>query len=327
MNAQQPSRRPARDRLAWDDLNTVLAVARGGSLSAAARALGVNHSTVSRRLAALEVAAGHTLFRRLARGYQPTAAGERLVDAAERMESEFRGLEQVLGGRDIRVSGSVRVTAPDDMANFLLVEPLARFRGRYPEVEIELAVDNRMLNLSRREADIAIRATSSPPPYLTGRRVCDVVCAVYAAPALAEAAGPAPGAAPPAEGPWIAWEDDGQANGIKAWLARHCAPGAIVYRSNSLANQFAAARAGLGFAALPCFLCDPCADLVRVGPPPEAMSTGLWILSHPDLRRAARVTALTDFLYTEIRRRAPQLGGRGTEQETDMTGAAHGGAP
>lgn len=308
MDAQLISARPLRTRLAWDDLNTVLAVSRGGSLSAAARALGVNHSTVSRRLASLEAAAGHTLFRRLPRGYVPTAAGERLIESAERMESEFRGLTQVLSGEDIRVSGSVRLTAPDDMANFLLVEPLARFGARHPEVRIELAIDNRMLNLSRREADVAVRATSNPPANLIGRRPSDIVCAVYGAGGLIDAGGnPARG---PGEGPWIAWEDDGQSNAIKSWVTGHCDPARVVYRSNSLANQFAAARAGVGFAVLPCFLCDPCPDLRRAGPPLEATRTGIWILTHPDMQGAARVTALTDFLFTEIKRRERLLGGQ-----------------
>ncbi len=308
MDAQLTTARAGRARLAWDDLNTMLAVARGGSLSAAARALGVNHSTVSRRLAALEAAAGHTLFRRLPRGYVPTAAGERLIETAERMESEFRGLTRVLSGEDIRVSGAVRLTAPDDMANFLLVEPLARFGARHPEVRIELAIDNRMLNLGRREADVAVRATNSPPANLVGRRPSDIVCAVYAARALLEAGGKS--ARRPSEGPWIAWEDDGQSNAIKSWLVRHCDPARIAYRSSSLANQFAAARAGIGFAVLPCFLCDPCPNLRRAGPPLEPTRTGIWILTHPDLQGAARVAALTDFLFTEIKRQERLLGGQ-----------------
>ena len=155
--AQKTPRRQIHDAFAWDDLNTVLAVARGGSLSAAARALGVNHSTVSRRLAALEKATGHTLFRGLPRGHSPTAAGEELIRAATRMEAEVLRLGQLLGSPRVELKGSVRLTAPDDVASLLLVHPLARFRALYPSIALEVIAENRLLNLSRREADIALR--------------------------------------------------------------------------------------------------------------------------------------------------------------------------
>jgi DNA-binding transcriptional LysR family regulator len=301
MNAQKSHRRVYRGAFPWDDLNTVLAVARAGSLSAAARVLGVNHSTVSRRIAALEKATGHTLFRRLARGYVPTAAGEELVAAAERMEAEVQRLARLLSGQDISLGGTVRLTAPDDMANHLLPDSLARFNETAPGVAIEMLIDNRLLNLTRREADIALRATRSPPERLVGRRIAELDAAVYARRDRIPRLG---GAASEPEAlrahPWVAWEEDNETNVLKSWVMRYSAPERVVYRSNSVANQFAAVRAGLGLGALPCYLGDGAPELARVLPPEEAMATGLWILTRPDLKRAARIAALTEFLAADL---------------------------
>lgn len=290
--------------LTSSDLGTVLAVARGGSLSAAARTLGVNHSTVSRRLAALEAASGQTLFRRRSGGYVATPAGETLIEAAERMEAELQGLERLLSGRDIRLHGSLRLTAPDDIANHLLLPLLADFRRAFPGIVLELAIDNRTLNLGRREADVALRATNAPQASLVGRRVAGLAATVYAA------RGRRAAVARPEDLPWVAWEDDGQSNTLKAWVETEAPPGRVVYRANSVANQFAALQAGLGQGVLPCYLGDPAPDLVRVLPPQPALEAGLWILTHPDLRQAARVAALTEFLFTGLKRREGLLSGR-----------------
>ncbi len=290
--------------LTSNDLGTVLAVARGGSLSAAARALGVNHSTVSRRLAALEAACGQTLFRRLSRGYVATPAGETLIEAAARLETELQGLERLLGGRDIRLRGTLRLTAPDDFANHLLAPLLADFQRAFPGIVLELVVDNRTLNLSRREADVALRATNMPQASLVGRRVAGLAATVYAARALLDETDD------PETLPWVAWEDDGQSNNLKSWIEANAPPDRIAYRANSVANQFAALRAGLGRGVLPCYLGDPAGELVRVLPPQPELEAGLWILTHPDLRQAARVAALTEFLFTELKRHAPLFSGR-----------------
>ena len=310
MYAQKSLRRAQRAAFAWDDLNTVLAVARGGSLSAAARSLGVNHSTVSRRITALEKATGHTLFRRLPRGYAPTAAGEELVAAAERMEAEVEGLQRLLSGRDISPSGSIRLTAPDDMANHLLPGSLARFNARFPGIAIEMAIGNRLLNLTRREADVALRATRHPPENLIGRRIATLAAAVYASrDYLARTGGAAPAPGQLAGHNWVAWEEDDEANVLKTWVTQQSAPERVAYRSNSVANQFAAVRAGLGLGALPCYLGDAAPELVRVLPPQEAIATELWLLTHGDLRRAARIAALMDFLAGDLKRQQAQLMG------------------
>ncbi len=312
MDAQRSQRRDALSHFSWDDLNTVLAVVRAGSLSAAARTLGVNHSTVSRRLSALEKATGHTLFRRLARGYVATAAGEQLVAAAERMESEVEGLRRLLSGRDISLSGTVRLTAPDDSANHLLAGALARFAARFPGIKIEMAIDNRLFNLSRREADVAVRATRSPPPGLVGRRVATLAATVYASRDYLARVGERNLTRDRfAAQSWIAWEEDQDVNVLNALAAQCCPPAAVVYRSNSVANQYAAARAGLGLAALPCFLGDPDPQLVRLLPPQEEASTDLWLLTHSELASAARIAALMESLAADLAKQQALLAGEG----------------
>ncbi|HEY9549485.1 MAG TPA: LysR family transcriptional regulator, partial [Kiloniellaceae bacterium] len=183
------------------DLRTLLAIAREGSLAGAARRLRVNHSTVFRRLGAIEARLGARLFERQNGSYLTTAAGEDLLRTAERVEAEVEALERRLSGQDLRLTGSLRLTAPDDIAEVLVLPLLAAFRQRYPEITVELVVDNRMLNLTRREADIAVRPTRRPPETLAGRRIASLASAVYGAAGTA------------AEDPhhpqqrWVAWEE------------------------------------------------------------------------------------------------------------------------
>jgi DNA-binding transcriptional LysR family regulator len=293
----------------WDDLRYVLAVARGGNLSAAARRLGINPSTVFRRLAALEHRLGTRLFDRQGGRHEATVAGSDLLAAAERIEAEMEGLERRLAGQDLRLTGTVRVTAPDDMVEHLLIEPLAAFHRTYPEIVLEMAIDNRMLSLTKREADVALRATSAPPETLVGRRVATVRSGIYGRRDLfAQAGGPSP--EPDLGGrPWVGWEDGGQPTSLGRWISRHVPAEKLVYRSNSMLNIFAACRAGIGLALLPCFLGDRAAELQRVGPLPEALSGDLWLLTHPDIRRTARIRAVTDFLYQALSAERARLDG------------------
>jgi DNA-binding transcriptional LysR family regulator len=153
----------------------VLAVARAGSLTQAAKPHGIDHSTVSRRLKALEERIGLRLFERLPGGAcQPTAAGERMAVAAERMEDETVALERDIAGRDHRLSGRLRATSSETLAYRLLTGQLAAFREAHPGVMVELAIDNRVLSLSRREADIALRPVRPREGNLWGRKLADI---------------------------------------------------------------------------------------------------------------------------------------------------------
>ncbi len=269
MDAQDPD---------WDDLRVFLAVARAGSLSGAARALGVNHSTVFRRVGTLEERLGVRLFERLPGGYVLTAAGEEMQAAALRIEDEVAGLGRRLAGRDLRLRGTVRVTTLDMLALGLLPRHLAAFRAAYPGIELEIVLSNAALSLTRREADVALRVAEAPPEHLVGRRVGRLAFAVYGA---AGAAAPGPGA-DLAAADWIGLDPD------QAPLARRFArflPGVRpVCRANSIAAVIAAARAGIGLAPLPCGLADRDPALRRVAPLPESFTLDLWLLTHEDLR-------------------------------------------
>src|ERR671922_1825763 len=177
----------------WNEPRLVLAVYRTGGLTAAADALGIDHSTAFRRLNSLEKKLGVRLFERLPGGsYQATPAGERMAAAAERMEDEALSLERDITGRDHRLSGRLRVTSSETLAYSRLTRHLAAFRQAHPGIVIELVIDNRVLNLSRREADIALRPARPRENDLWGRKLADVAWTLYAAPAVLKAIGGPP---------------------------------------------------------------------------------------------------------------------------------------
>ena len=174
----------------WNEPRLVLAVQRAGSLKAAASALGIDHSTAFRRLNSLEKELGVRLFERLPGGsYQATPAGERMAAAGERMEDETLALDRHIAGRDHRLSGRLRVTSSETLAYSMLTRHLAAFRQEHPGIVVELVIDNRVLSLSRREADIALRPVRPRESDLWGRKLADVTWTLYAIPALLEAIG------------------------------------------------------------------------------------------------------------------------------------------
>ncbi len=285
----------------WDDLRVFLAVARAGSLSGAARSLGVNHSTVFRRIAGLEETLGVRLFERLPNGYALTPAGEETLGIVECIEDDVATLNRTVTGQDLRLSGSVRITAVDMLAFWLLPDHLARFREAYPHIEISLAVGNEALDLSRRETDIALRISDAPPETLVGRRVGRLDFAVYGAPDYC--------ASHPdtelAQHTWIGL-DGGHAPLTRQF--ENFLPGVRpAIRSNSVACTVRLAKAGLGLAALPCAIAEQKPDLVRVAELPESFGLDLWLLTHEDLRHTARIRAVLDFMSPSL---AESLKGR-----------------
>lgn len=302
----------------WNDLRLILAIARSGGLTGAAAALGINHSTAFRRLETLEQDSGARLFERLPGGvYVPTAAGERMAAAAERIETEAASLDREIAGRDQRLTGRLRVTASETLSYRLLTAQIGRFRLAHPGILVELAIDNRVLSLSRREADIALRVMRPKEGDLFGRKLADIGWTIYAARDLAKTL-------PPLEGgiarldryPVIGWESG--VTGINAadWLTARASESAFVYRTNSVVNQLVAARAGIGFAVLPCYLGDPEPDLVRIAPAPiPALARELWIVTHADLRRTARVRAFFDVVGEGLVAERPLLTGEAATQK------------
>jgi DNA-binding transcriptional LysR family regulator len=283
----------------WNELRLVLSVHRARSLTAAARSLAIDHSTAFRRLNALEKRLGVRLFERLPGGsYEPTPAGERMAAAAERLEDEALALDRDIAGRDHRLSGRLRVTSSETLAYSRLTRHLAGFRRAHPGIVVELAITNRVLSLSRREADIALRPVRPRESDLWGRKLAEIAWTLYAAPAVLRAiGGPLSRADDIARHPMIGWEED--AAGIMAadWLRRAAPGSATVYRTSSLVNQLVAAKAGIGIALLPCYLGDDQPGVVRaLGGPIPKLAGELWMVTHADLKATARVRAFFDIV-------------------------------
>ena len=296
----------------WNEIRLVLAIQRGGGLTAASTTLGIDHSTAFRRLKALEAQLGVRLFERLPGGvYQPTEAGARIAAGAERMEDEFLALGRDVVGGDHRLSGRLRVTSSETLAYSQLTAHLAAFRRAHPGIVVELSIDNRVLSLSRREADIALRPVRPKEGDLWGRKLAGVAWALYAAPAYVEAHGGVPKSGKLDGHALIGWDE--AASGIRAaeWLAQSAVPSAVVYRTNSLVNQLIAARAGVGLAVLPCYLGDDDPGVVRAAARPLAELEGeLWIVTHGDLRKTARVRAFFDLVGAALANQADLFEGR-----------------
>jgi DNA-binding transcriptional LysR family regulator len=293
--------------LDWNDFRMVLAIARAGGLMRAAEALGVNHSTVFRRLNVLEEQLGAQLFERLPGGYETTDAGAQLVAAAERIEAETLALERDLAGRDARLCGRLRVTSSETLAFRMLTAEIVRFRAAHPGIQIEVVIENRQLDLSRREADLAFRATRPTQGDLFGRKLADIAWAAYGAETYLAARGAPAAPRELAAHAVIGW--DSAASTVKAaqWLAGTVPDGAIVYRSSSLINQLLAVKAGIGLAVLPCYLADPEPDLRRALTPISELTRELWLITHKALKGTARVRAFMEIVGEGVRRRLAAL--------------------
>lgn len=289
----------------WDDLRYVLAAGREGGLSGAARALGVNHSTVSRRIAAFEERLGVRLFERLRSGYALTREGEEVLDSASRVQEEIDALERRVVGKDARLAGPLRFTLPDHMADFLMSD-LVAFSDRYPEIDLDVVVSYTAFDLNAREADVALRvAEASPPEGLVGRRVAKHSSCTYAAP---EYLARHDLAADPATARWLGWDD---LVPYPRWVKESDFPHIPVRgRFDHPQLQLAGARCGAGLARLPCFVGDPDPGLVRVPPASLDERWTLWLLTHRDLRATARIRAFLEFLYEVFQRERPLLEGR-----------------
>jgi molybdate transport repressor ModE-like protein len=287
----------------WDDLRTFLAVARTGSLTEAARSLGVSYSTVSRRLAALEEGLGARLFDRDASGYAPTPVGAEMLESARRMEAEFDALSLRVRGRDARLAGRVRVATTDALATSFMPE-IAAFSRRFADIELDLISTPEPAELAMREAEVALLVTDRPPASLVGRRVARLPSALYAAKSyLADRAA----SLEPAAHVWVGWEDGMSHIPAARWMREHVPHARVACRVSTGTALRAAVRAGVGAAHLLCFLADDDPELERIRPPEPELETGLWLLTHEDLRTTGRVRVFLDFMAEAIGRHRRRL--------------------
>ena len=288
----------------WDDLRYVLAIARAGGLNGAARALDVNPSSVYRRLEALEKALETRLFERLRSGYRLTPSGEALAEAAERMEREALSVENRIKGTDVRLEGHLRVSTSEAVTLHLLPRWLAEFRDTYPGLTLDVASTNQIVDLSRREADVVIRGTDRPPPHLVGRRCGTITFAAYASKAYLDRVGRG---RPLADYEWLGFDGPMLRVQQARWLAEQVPEARVRLRYDSFAPIRLAMAAGLGCAALPCFSCADDPTLEALPGTRTGTAYHFWVLTHPDLRRSARVRAFLQFFGTRLAALPPEL--------------------
>ncbi len=276
----------------WDDIRLFLAVARTGSISGAARQLEVQHSTVSRRMRQLESKLAARLIERKSSGYELTSAGEKLKQAALRMEGEVISIDDALLGKDIKLVGPLRVTAINNMASTVLMPMFAEFSKQNPQVDLHIMVSNIDASLPQREADIAIRLTNSPTPTLIGKRMVTVASTIYGSREYLKQHRQMGG-----DPKWI---------GVnccafhKSWTRQHCQETSFDFYSDDTLLTLSAIREGLGVSFLPCFMGDSDPLLERYCDPDPEHDLGLWLLFHPDLKHTARVLAFRNFMIESV---------------------------
>ena len=282
----------------WDDLRFFLAISERGSISAAAKLLNVNHSTVLRRLASLEKRLGARLFDRLPDGYEMTAQGEQLRKQLRGVSEQIESAQRSLSGRDLSLSGAIRITTTDTLIRGLLMPYLAEFHDLNPATQIEIVINNAFLSLTRREADVAVRPSNIVPENLVGRRVGRLRTAIYASRSyLKKNAKKKEWAAHD----WVAPEETLSHLTQAKWMRENILEDRIVVRADSLVGMVAAVRYGMGLGMLLCLLADEETELVRLAEPVDELDTDLWILTHPALKGVARIKAFTTFLYDKLR--------------------------
>lgn len=288
--------------LDWSDLRFALAIGRQGSPGAAARELGVNATTVQRRLEALEAHLGARLFDRSRRGYQPTEAGVLVIDQARRMADQAEEIERQVLGRDRELQGLLRVATAFVVMEHLLPQPLADFARRYPGIEVEVVENASLVDLSRRqadpagdsrrEADVALRLSANVAEHLVGRQLGLTHCRVYArrgVPGLPQAVQPL--ATLLRDAPWVAFERDGMQRVYDRWMQQQLAQAQVRVRVDIFNAVAAMLHTGIGVGILPSFMEASHPELVAVSEVIPELSVPVWMLTHPDLRHTARVRA------------------------------------
>ena len=298
--------------MSWDDLRYFLAVMCGGNLSAAARMQQVQHSTVARRMDALESALGIRLFDRLPRGWPPTDEGLHLAEHAARVEADVHAFARAAQGA-AALDGVVRVSASPVFASHFLAPRLARAQRAWPALRIDLMGEMHAANLYAREADLAVRLSRPSEPGLAARRLGTMRFALCASPDWA--------AAPPDTWAFLGYDDALAQMPQQQWLERFAAGRRFAFIANDLAALHRACVAGAGVALLPRFLVDTSATDADAGTPAAAdpsLSTAaalveltsaprcdvereIWLVVHPDVRRSPRVQRVADAIADAVR--------------------------
>jgi DNA-binding transcriptional LysR family regulator len=293
----------------WDDLRFFLAIARTGSLSAAARELRVTQQTAGRRLASLEGGLGTRLLHRTPEGYVPTLAGEAVLGQVERVEAEALAVERAVGGRDAQLEGVVRVTAVETLASHVLTPCFCALRSRTPEIAIELLAGVRHLSLAMREADVAVRLARFEQHDLVARRIGSLAYGLYASPAYLERHGEPDFAAGCPGHRLLTGLDGSEVPQLVGWLAEVAPRAGVALKTDSPEAQFQAALCGEGMACLARLRGDTVDGerLRRLRPPEAPPRIDIWLAVHKDNRRTPRVRLVLDAIAGSVRERAGEL--------------------
>lgn len=289
----------------WDDFRFFSAVAKTGSVRSAAEQLGVNPSTVTRRIDGLEQRLGVMLFTRSAKGLHLTLEGAEVVQPVDAVSDQLEDIEASLKGRDQRLEGRIRVAVPDVLAvNFLLAD-LAPFTDAYPGIDLELMPGYQNLDLAKGETDVVIRATDNPPEELVGRPLNRVALAAYGS---REYVAEHEVIVDPRGAAWIDWATEGEVMTLYAGLREQYFPGTRVHICcGQVLMQHACVRAHMGLGILPCYVGDADEMLIRLPQMPVQRGPTLWLLTHPDLRGARRIQVFVEFIKEMFMRREHEL--------------------
>ncbi|RZA32278.1 MAG: LysR family transcriptional regulator [Lysobacteraceae bacterium] len=293
----KPSYAQLQSRLGLQDLETVLALQRGRTLAGAAERLGVDTSTVFRAIKRIEKDIGELLFDRGRQGYTATELGRVLASHAERIETQLEEAREAAFHQGTEPSGLLRITLTDTLLHTVLLPVLARFTALHPRIDLELATTNVLVNLSQREADIAIRATNAPPEHLVGIRLGTVRSALYGAKDYLAAQ---PEGRPVAEMDWIALDDSLPDHPSQAWRRAHHPQAVPRHKVGNLLAVMGAVVNGLGIGVVPLAVMGAHPRVQTIDGPLPELDTGLWVLAHPDTRYLGRMKAMFDFLRTAI---------------------------
>lgn len=290
----------------WDDLRYVLAVAEQGTLSGAARSLGVNHSTVLRRVSSFEEKKGVQVFERTGTGYILTPESRHLLTALRAINEQVSGLDRAIAKQGLELDGPVRITTSDSIAAAGLTRYVATFQAEHPDTTVDLNITNSNVDFSQLDADITIRPGRSLSPELVGERACDLLMHVYAAPHYqARHRGRNYG-----DHRWLGVGPPIAATLVGDWQQQNLAEADIVLKSNSFVGLLQVAETGLGIALLPCFMGDPSPHLVRATAFPETLSTSIWVATHKDMIGSAKVQSILTWFVEAIRRDIDLFEGR-----------------
>lgn len=278
------------------DLDVVLAMVRSGTLAAAGERLGVDASTVFRALQRIERGLGLALFERSRSGYLANELAQALAEQAEQVEAALEAARSVAQQQPDRVAGTVRITTTDTILHGLVAPALKPLRSAHPLLDYELHAGNELASLTRRDADIAVRATRRPPQHLVGRHVGPIRVALYAAKKSPvkrfDDVGPAT--------PWIAPDDALPEHPSVVWRKRHFPKAQPAYRVSSILTVMELVALGLGVGVLPLFLAGPRGDLRQLGEVLDECQTELWLLTHPESRHLRRVAAVYGHLAATL---------------------------